>query len=202
MNLGQIKTGVQRFGFDSTDPIVDWVNEAYVEFWDAFDWPWKKTELAGVMTVGQDTVTTTLVNSEVPYNMSFSPDGGVSWVPIDYVPYVEYIKLPIYTRTGYPCSWTRLGNEIRVDPQPDYAYPFTLYHDLNLTSLSSDTDIPLIPTRYHFTLVRGGAAIGLEAENQEDRAQVQWDKFEDRIEKLKSSFKEQKGSFGRIRNVR
>jgi hypothetical protein len=116
--------------------------------------------------------------------------------------YREYQDTDIYSTSGFPQTWTRVGNNIRVSPPSDTAYSYVISYDLIPTTLSADVDVPLIPARYHYTLVRGAAAIGLETENQEDRAAAQWDKFEDRIEKLKSVFTEQKGTFSRIRNVR
>jgi hypothetical protein len=51
-----------------------------------------------------------------------------------------------------------------------------VYHS-SRDELVNDTDVPEIPKELHYAIVQGAAAIALQAENEEERAQTAEDQF-------------------------
>jgi hypothetical protein len=202
VNVGQIKTSVKRFGFEDTDPLLDWINEANAQFVEAFDWPWLKKTLFGFLTPGTNTLPILPPLSAMPISVVIGVNN--SSVPLSYKSFTEFATTTLFTDLGVPRFWTKMSDtQFFVAPIPDQDYGYTMYYTAAAETFTADTDIPLIPLRYHFALVRGAAAIGLDTENQEDRAATQQQRFQDIIDRALTYYSsEQRGSLGRIRNVR
>lgn len=202
MNLTAITNGVIRFGFDATDPITDWVNEAQTEFVDSFNWPFMYGTSAGVLTIGNNTVPVP-TDFGVARNFFYKSTDQVTAYPVSYRPQlsVEDYERNL-TETGYPRWWVAAANTISVFPLPDAAYPFQLDYEKDTVVLTTGTDVPVIPAKYHYALVRGAAAIGLETDNQEERAATQYEKFRSIIDQAISRYQQpQTGSFDKVRNA-
>lgn len=204
MNLGTIKTAVKRFGFDDSDPLLDWINAAYGEFNDSMEnAPWLKGVASNTFAIGNPIVaspTDLLLPTALLYSTASQ---GKPWYPVEFKSTLMYELNEQPVETGPPCHWTTAGGGLFVTPNPDIAYFYTLYYDAFAVPLAADVDIPVIPSRYHYSLVQGAASIGLDAENQEDRSQTQRTKFTDTIDRAIAKYRTtQSGRFDRVRNVR
>lgn len=190
-----------RFGFDVNDPLIDWINEANAQFQEAFEWPWNKTLTQGVMNVGVDILPVSIATALPDAVFILIP--GSDSIPLLYKPYHQFLSECAYSTPGQPKYYTKIGTDFSVSPIPSLAYGYNIYYTALAETFTSDANVPLIPSRYHFALVRGAAAIGLDTENQEERAATQQTRFQEIIDRAVTYYSiEQRGSFGRIRNVR
>jgi hypothetical protein len=104
VNLTAITNAVLRFGFDSTDPITDWVNEAQVEFVDSFNWPFMYGTSLGALNVGSSTVAVPN-DMAVARNFFYKSVDFVSAYPVPYRSQLSIESLDrTLTETGYPTS--------------------------------------------------------------------------------------------------
>ena len=206
MNVGQIKAAVFRFGFNSSDPVVDWINEAQIQFWDQYDWPWIYTNLGTACSAGSNSIAQPS-DMVVPTAMQIA-DPGLLTGPFTYLPkdsrltYIEDGWDSTTAALGRPTSWNYGEGSIYFDKAADLSYRVVLYYIKNPTILTSDANVPDLPVRYHYALIRGAAAIGLDAENQEERANVQLQRYQDIIDRAKARYLPQGTRFSTIRNVR
>jgi len=203
--VSQIKTGVYRYGFDSTDPVLDWINEALTYFVDAFNWPWLYTEIGGNLNIGASFLSLP-ADFLTPQAIQIA-DPGATFGPYDYLRLdsrLGYIEDGFNDNNrGRPCAWTHAEGKMWFDIAPDLAYNYILYYQKFAPVLLFDSDTPGIPTRYHYALVRGAAAVGLDAENQEERANTQLQRFQDIIDRAITKYTIGSGTrFGTVRNVR
>lgn len=205
MNIGQIKTSLKKFGFDDTDPLLDWINEANAQFVEAFDWPWLKQEVTGTLD-GGDVLVTIPPASTVPDSMSIIVPSGTDdvSVPLTYLPFTEYRDVCISSVRGFPKFWTKISDtDYRITPPSSVLYGYVISYTAIAETFTADANTPLIPSRYHYALVRGAAAIGLDTENQEERASTQQERFQEIIDRAMAKYiTEHRGRFGRIRDVR
>lgn len=167
MNLGDLKTALKYFGFSDTDPLATWLNAALHEFEDAYPWPFLEAETSVAVVAGTNTL---VLPSNFYKLMSLKIDG--------YGTRPEYMDLGFFedeiedrTVTGLPTVFTLVGTDsIRLYPTADTAYTFRIVYRKAVPDLAADIDVPAIPTRHHYTLVKGAAMVGLQAENEEIRA--------------------------------
>lgn len=205
MNVGQIKASIYPFGFSAADPVLDWINEANAQFVEAFDWPWLKQATSGVTSIGSPVLpVAALTQAEVPDAVFIILLNPTRVIPLDYRSYHKYLDdLQISADVGIPRYFTMIGTSYYLYPTPDAAYTCPVYYTAVAETFTADGNTPLIPSRYHYALVRGAAAIGLDTENQEDRATTQQERFQEIIDRAMSKYRsEQQGKFGKIRNVR
>lgn len=71
----------------------------------------------------------------------------------DLPPY-RYMLYPPYE--GEPVGYQLAGDALRVIPKPDKAYTVTLRYAYEPPPLVADTDVPLLPERYHYLLILYG----------------------------------------------
>jgi hypothetical protein len=193
------------FGFTATDPLLDWINEANAQFVEAYDWPWLKKEVSGVLSIGADVLSTIPPASVVPDAMSIIVTSGSNAVsvPLDYLPASEYRTTCIGSTMGTPLYWTKISDtDYRITPPSDTAYGYTISYTDIAETFTSDANTPQLPSRYHYALVRGAAAIGLDSDNQEERADRQQERFQEIIDRAMAKYRsEQQGRFSKIRNA-
>lgn len=209
MNAGTMKTSLKRIaGVSDTDPLMDWLNAGMHDFEDAYDWPFLDIVGGVTMLAGSN-------NPDLPPDLAVlytarvdtTPSGGTVTRPsLKYVPRVKFEDESYFdpTQTGEPTHYTLVGNSsIFLWPTPDQNYHFRVYYRKFLTDLLEDVDIPALPAKYHYSIVTGAAAVALEAENEEDRAETWRNIFEDNIQRAISRLggSRQDGSFNTVRNV-
>lgn len=206
MLVSAIKTGVKRFGFDDSDPLLDWINEAVIQFVDAFDWPWMKTTnqynfIADGFTFSRN------IGSNIPRNVGIVYNGV--YTKLIWKPLIEFEEDgDAYCLGSLPKYWTFYGstdsisNAINFSPIPTVNFTLIVNGQTNPPILTADGDQPIIPPNYHYPLVRGAAAIGLDSDSQEERASVQAQRFQDSIDRAINKYRvTQTGVVDKVRQV-
>lgn len=190
MQLSEMKTALRRYGFDEEDPLVTWLNAAMREFETANNWRFLlKEDVVAVVSGYIDFTDHTKILS-VQY---FNEDGTQS-PPLQYLNYRRFIELQ-YSDPNYitdtsstPKYYTLFPNDadessnqkLVIWPQSTVTAARVVYLKQCEEMTESENICPL-PEIWHYTIVRGAAAIGLEAESEEDRAAVAWARFWDAI---------------------
>lgn len=180
MNVSSLKTALKRYaGLDDSDPLIDWLNAAYHEFEDAYEWPWlevRTTSLTGA--IGSSTLTLPSDFFKVKILRDTTDKS-----PLEYMPQTEFFgEFDDLTSTGQPMYYTTVGfDQIVLWPTLDRAVSYNLIYQKALTDLVLDTDVPAMPARWHYGLVFGAAAHGLQSESEEERSANAAGKFTDYI---------------------
>jgi hypothetical protein len=187
VNVASLKTVLKRYaGQTDEDPLLEYLNAAYHEFEDAFDWPFLEVRNATLTgAVGDNTIT-------LPADF-FKPKllkDVTNQTDLEYLPESEfYARFPDLTATGNALYYTSTGlTTFQLWPVLNSAITYDLIYQKQLDDLAADTDIPAFPTRYHFGLIYGAAAVALQAESEEDRATAAETKFNDWIGRAIAKF--------------
>jgi len=204
VNLGALKTAVKRYGFDDNDPLVTWINAALHEIF-------LNQSLVEVLLENESAFQTNSgvsnLNASLPadfFKVIRLVDETVSTdvTPLEYVPYRKFRnEYPSPNTSGNPEIFTvRALNQIVVYPVPNRTTSWRLVYQGQETELAADGDVPNpLPLKSHYGIVYKAAAIGLMAENEEERAQTaeaQFDRIMDPIMNLYAD--RQAGEFGTV----
>lgn len=198
MTLADMKTALERFGFDETDPLTTWINEGLRQFVDAYPWPFLEA-LVNVNTVANND---TIVLPSDFFSM-ITARVTTDSLPLDYMGRIQFenqIQDP--TKKAKPTIYTLIGmSTVTLYPIPDAVYPIRLIYRKKVAALVNDADVPAIDSNYHYTAVLGAVAVALQAENEEDRATTALDNFNASIQTAIQAFgAKQSGEFGQVRD--
>lgn len=187
MTVQELKTSLKRYGFDDADPLMVWINAAMHEIESAYEkWSflWFEEEKE---TAEKRFEITTAVNrlSKVRDITNEGVSGGVGYD-------LTYLDLRAFEREfgnlnspGDPEYFTILGSsKIQVYPAPAGNRKYRVTGIKELSDLVEDGEEPDIPTKNHYTIVRGAAYIALQAENEEERAASAQAQFESDLDKM------------------
>lgn len=200
MTLGEIKTALKRFGFDDDDPLTAWINEAYRQFLDAYQWPFLEAISSEDTVVGVDSL-----NLPADFFSMITARITTASTNLEYMGRIQFeneIQDP--TKTGKPTIYTLVGMDgLVLYPIPDAVYTVRYYYKKFMSPLVDDIDVPFIGlSYYHYTLVQGAAAVGLQAENEEDRASTALENFSSGIATAIAAFgTKQTGEYGQVRDT-
>jgi len=199
VNLGSLKTNLQRYGFDTSDPLQDWINEALHTFEDAYPWPFLEIST---------TVSVVANNDIVPLPADFSlliaePRFTTESVSLQYIGVRDLEEQGLDpTSVGLPTRYYFVGPIMRLWPIPDISRLLRITYHRKVADLTTDGQSPTeIPTKYHYTIVYGAASVALDTEDENDRATKAEDKFQQRISAAIDYYsKKQLASFGQVRD--
>ena len=179
MNLGEMKTALQRFGFDDSDPLDIWVNAALHDLETAANW----TFLEAVYDSSTNAADDALV---LPSDLELLHSIRV----VGYAEKLKYMSRTMWedqilddTTPGVPTHYTMVGLQtVLLWPVPDAIYPVRIFYHRFLLDLAGDGDTPsVVPTKLHFAIVQRAASIALQAENNEDRAGSAQSQYQDAV---------------------
>lgn len=190
MKVEEIKTALKRYGFDDSDPLLLWINSAYHEIENAYaHWSWLETEEV-VETEAGEFNTVGLINRIIKVrDITNEAVGGGEGRDLEYIDRRELMReYPNLLTKGTPELFTIIGsNKIQVVSVPQTKRKFRVTYIKELPDLALDTDIPLVPVKNHYTIVRGAAYVALQAENEEERAASAQGQFESDLDKMISN---------------
>lgn len=198
MNLGELKTSLYRYGFDSSDPVLSWLNAALHEFEIAHEWPFLQNLTTANVTAGIQAV---VLPSD--YSRTYTVRLVGSTDPLVFIPSLSYQNKSFdQALVGLPTHFTLIGaSTLLLWPTPTSSAVVNIFYRKLVPDLAVDGDIPGIPIRFHYGLVLKAAAIGLMAENEEDRAQTAQSEFDSFVERAVENVGQQGGEFGQVQDV-
>lgn len=86
--------------------------------------------------------------------------------------------------SGQPTKWYFYADTIKVFPVPDEAYTLSLRYFKKPTLLSSDADVPELPSQFEEILVVGAAYRVLQVKDNYDQAAILQNKYDEILQKL------------------
>lgn len=188
MNRTTAKTLLKRYGFDDSDPLLDWLDEGLHLFEDAHDWPFLQT----ITTVSPGTGVSTLTfptDFFKIYTVRNVTDGR-KLKRMEVTEFEREVDDP--TVTGSPLYYVITDTDtIQFWPATDSAMSFRVIYQRSLTTvtnLASDATSLDGPLTIHYPIVLAAAYTALMAENEEDRAQTALGQFESAVARRWSKF--------------
>lgn len=178
MNTGQLKTALKRYGFTDSDPLLTWLNAALHEFAGRYNWPFLETVVESALAVGDDTI---ILPADFGKVISLKIKG--------FTKTPQYKDLHVFedmveddTVTGVPDIYTLIGlSTIVLYPVNDAPQTVRLIYRKKVSDLVNDVDVPGVDVVTHYAIVLKAAAIGLQAEDEEDRASTASDEFDSAV---------------------
>jgi hypothetical protein len=173
MNFLQLKTALKRYGFDDNDPLDIWTNAARNEMWSDLDWATTEERHTFTLPANQAEYSSLPANCFKPRTLTPSSN-GVAQPSLDYIEWREFRKRYDSNEQGFPHKFTlwNIGN-LRFFPVPTQSVDFEMIFHAGPVQMTGDNDQPEeFHEIFHYIIVYRSAAIGLMAENEEDRAQT------------------------------
>lgn len=189
MQVGDLKTALKRYGFDDNDPLLIWLNAAYHQIEkERMAWSW--LEELETFNLNPNTARFTITNNAKRFIKirDTSDEAQKAWAGKD-LEYWGRSKLlrSAYNlaQTGNPELYTILKRDtLQVWPVPTVQRTLEVWYIKELADLVEDSEEPEVPVADHYTIVLGAAAIGLQAENEEDRAVSAQSQFEVELSRM------------------
>jgi hypothetical protein len=199
--LSTAKTLLKRYGFDNTDPVLEWLNAGLYEFCIAFDWPFMaraSTTVVPGLTAGLQSITyLNLTPDQYAVQMVRDTTNDVKLQYVEPTQFFRDYSGGTTPSTGGPTKYTitRGGQEPTVAGSGE-TMKITLWPtstvDLNIEVTTAIFPSPMtdeathlpVPEACCYAVVTASAFIALQAENEEERAQTAQAQFQSRVASL------------------
>ncbi len=196
--LGDIVTRTQQrirdTGYSSTE-IKGYINDTQNDVFNEYRLPFMQATQTYTLTAGVSDITD---GDGLPTNYVQALDltltsAGYEKV-LDYADTVQIDGLhpdPDDTTrnpANIPSSWYNYAETIRVYPVPLAAYTVLLRYYKKPTSMSSDADIPELPSEFEELLVVGAAYRVLQVKDNYDQAGILQNKYDEILQKLVAKY--------------
>ncbi len=192
--LAGLRTRVQKrvrdTGYDSSE-ITDYLNDTQRDICNELRLPFMQTSQNYTLAINVSDITN---GSNLPSNYVQAMDLVNTYTGYEgVIPYKSTQELDRYypdeddaTRNpaNAPTYWYNYAKTIRVFPQPDKAYTVTLRYYKSPTALSSDSDVPELPSEFEELLVLGAAYRVLQVKDNYDQAAILQNKYDEILQKL------------------
>lgn len=185
-----VRARVRDTGYSPTET-KQYINDTINDIFNEYRLPFMQTTQTYTVTIGDSDIThgvglpTNFVNAIDLVNTTNGQE--------NVIPYKDFSELDIAfpdeddtTRnaTGQPLYWYKYGNTIKLFPAPAAAYTLTLRYYKRPTALSSDSDIPEIPSEFSELLVVGAGYRILQVKDNYDQAGILENKYQELLQKL------------------
>lgn len=176
----------------STTEITNYLNDTLNDIYNEYRLPFMQTTQNYTVTIGAPDITN---GSGLPTNyvqaidLIMTTSGSEKVVPYkdfeeadDSHPDLE--DTTTYATSNSPDFWYFYGDTIKVFPAPKTAYTLKLRYYKKPTMLSSDSDVPELPSQYEEALVMGASYRVLQVKDNYDQAGVLQNKYDEILQKL------------------
>ena len=196
--LGDIVTKVQQrvrdTGYSSSE-IKNYINDTQNDIFNEYRLPFMETTQDYTLAAGVSDITN---GSALPTNYVQAIDltltsGGAESVLV----YKDIKEIDttypdpddtVTNPSGIPRYWYYYAQTIRVYPAPVAAYTVTLRYYKKPTLLSSDSDVPQVPSQFEEILVVGAAYRVLQVKDNYDQAGILENKYGELLDKMVVKF--------------
>jgi hypothetical protein len=172
-----------RYGFDTTDPLNDWLDEGHIMFESSREWPF--LQLIATVAVGLGVNSATMPSDFSKIYSLRDTTNSRKLQRVDVHTWERMIENQ--AETGKTKHYLITGlSTVQLWPVPDTAISLRTIYKKQLilpSALASDATQLDGPTRIHYPVVLAAAYNALMAENEEDRAAQAMAQFENAVEK-------------------
>lgn len=195
---GDIVTKVQQrirdTGYSSTE-IKNYLNDAQNDVFNEYRLPFMQATQNYTLTAGTSDITN---GSGLPTNYVQALDITLTTSGYEKVlPYVDVSEVDdVYpdpddttvNPSNVPSNWYYYADTIKVYPVPNAAYTLTLRYYKKPTILSSDSDVPDLPSEFEELLVVGAAYRVMQVKDNYDQAGILQNKYDEILQKLVAKY--------------
>lgn len=174
MDVTRFSELLSRYGFDETDPLLEWINAGLFEVMNEAEWPFLRAVGAGIVVPAVNQVVTVPADFGKPIMLTDVTDGSARF-DLEYIDPRRYLREVSTTSVlGVPSLYTILGDELKLWPASSVPRTVNLFYMKDVAELVNPGDSPTwLPDRWHYSpCVYAMAHIALMAENEEERAQT------------------------------
>jgi len=193
MQLSQLQTALMRYGFDTTDPLTIWLNAAMHDFEASFDWPFlEMTPISVTVQAGQNMLILPTDCSKVMYIKDM-----VQYEKLKYYERHKFVRMindP--TDVGLAEVYTLVqNNQCQLWRVLQTTTTFEVMYQALCPDMSAPTDQPgtastPFPAIVQYAIIQLAAAIALQAENEEDRANTALQQYQATLIRMMGRFSE------------
>jgi|SRR6478672_5337148 len=192
--LSDIRTKVRQrirdTSYDATE-IANYLNDTQNDVFNEYRLPFMETTQDYTLTIGTADITAgngLPTNFVLPIDLILTSNGYEG--KLDFrdtremdMLYPDYENSTVYPNST-PTDAYKYGQTIKVFPEPDQAYTVTLRYYKRPTLLSSDSDIPSLPSEFEEMLVVGAAYRIMQVKDNYDQAGILENKYKELLDKL------------------
>ena len=187
MQLSDLRTEFVARGEDFLDSTGTtrqdlFINTAYQRICEAFDWPWLYADATGASPLTIADMRTVLSVVDTTNNVKLTRFDRRDILDID----------PAFTNNGNPTYWYR-DSDTKIVSYPTAAVTLAVRYLKIPPTLSSPTDTPLVPTRWHGLIVDGAMVEAFKDSEDYNELQQLESVFEQRLSQMKSAYTEESG---------
>lgn len=186
----KVQQRIRDTGYSSSE-IQNYINDTQNDVFNEYRLPFMQTTQNYTLTQGVSDITN---GTGLPSNFVQAIDLTLTSLGREKVlPYRDFKWVDDTTpdpddttthSTNVPEYWYKFGDTIKVYPVPDAAYTLTLRYYKKPTLLSSDADVPDIPSEFEELLVSGAAYRVLQVKDNYDQAAIHENKYNELLQKL------------------
>lgn len=189
--LGDLTTRVQNrvkdTGFSST-LVNEYLNDAQNDVFNEYRLPFMEATQAYTLTANDSDITS---GNGLPSNyvqaINLTLTTNDKEKQLIYMPFQtidQDYPDPDDDTTGTPNYWYDYDETIRVYPEPDQGYTVSLKYYKKPTEMTSDDDVPEVPSQFAELLVLGAAYRVLQVKDNYDQAAILENKYNEHLVKL------------------
>jgi len=186
----KVRTRVRDTSYDPS-ATKNFINDAQNDIFNEYRLPFMEATQDYTLTVGAADITNGSglpTNFVIPIDITLTSTGYEKGLPIRDVRemdalHPDYENSTLYP-SGTPSEAYKYAQTIKVFPEPNLAYTLTLRYYKRPTILTSDSDIPSLPSEFEEMLVLGAAYRVLQAKDNYDQAGVLENKYHELLDKL------------------
>lgn len=186
----RVQQRVRDTGYSSAE-IKGFLNDTQNDVFNEYRLPFMETTQNYTLTTNVSDITNGSgfpANYVQAINLQNTTTGREGLIPFYDIREVDYFYPDADDTTINPASppskWYIYAETPRVFPKPDAAYTLTLRYYKKPTLLSSDSDVPELPSEFEELLVVGAAYRVLQVKDNYDQAAVLQNKYDELLQKL------------------
>lgn len=175
MILSEMETALMRYGFDTSDPLLTWLNWGMYEVTKEREWRFLEQIDNSVLLAGNPAMSWIISPITIKKILSIKIIGQAD--PLRFVgPAQWHREVSDPTSTGTPQIYKVVHTTTdrvftTVWPTPTMGYTTEMVYKVKEIDLVNPGDSPVyIPSELHSAIVVRAAAFGMEAEDEQDRA--------------------------------
>lgn len=172
----QAEVAARGFDFDSATRLNFWINDAYARICEREAWPFLETTASGPAPLS-------VADLRAVVSVVDSTNAAVLF-PEDYRTLRDLD--PTLIATGVPQSWY-LSSPTVLATYPTSTTALSVRYIKVPAELSAGSDVPVIPTRFHYAIVEGAVAHAYRDSDNAEMAQNCDERFEAAIDRMADS---------------
>lgn len=186
MNHEQLIAQVRDHGWgEGVNGITDqrisgWINQAYMQLVNDAPGPWLQTSSAVSYSAGT-------AQGSLPANCTTVKTVRLDNQKLGRLSFEDYLDLVNDQGDGQPAHYALWGGSLYLVPTPDSALQVQVFHWREPEPLSGNSDVPLIPQRFHHLIVLGAVVRGFRELDDTEQEALYAKQYADEVERASAA---------------